>query len=31
MTRSISGVYGAAYENDSDFQQIWKDVEGFRQ
>ncbi len=29
MTRSISGVYGAAYENDEDFQAIWKDVEAF--
>jgi len=29
MTRSISGVYGAAYENDSDFQQIWSDVAAF--
>jgi methylmalonyl-CoA mutase len=29
MTRSISGVYGAAYENDDNFQQIWNDVEAF--
>jgi methylmalonyl-CoA mutase len=29
MTRSISGVYGAAYENDEVFQAIWKDVEAF--
>jgi len=29
MTRSISGVYGAAYENDEDFQSIWSDVESF--
>ena len=29
MTRSISGVYGAAYENDESFQAIWKDVEAF--
>jgi methylmalonyl-CoA mutase len=29
MTRSISGVYGAAYEDDDDFQAIWKDVEEF--
>jgi methylmalonyl-CoA mutase len=29
MTRSISGVYGAAYENDEEFQAIWKDVEAF--
>ncbi len=29
MTRSISGVYGAAYVNDEDFQAIWKDVEAF--
>ncbi len=29
MTRSISGVYGAAYENDEDFQAIWSDVKGF--
>jgi methylmalonyl-CoA mutase len=29
MTRSISGVYGAAYENDEEFQAIWKDVEQF--
>ena len=29
MTRSISGVYGAAYENDEDFQAIWKDVRAF--
>ena len=29
MTRSISGVYGAAYEDDEDFQAIWKDVEAF--
>ncbi len=29
MTRSISGVYGAAYENDQDFQAIWNDVESF--
>ncbi|MDJ0793318.1 MAG: methylmalonyl-CoA mutase [Woeseiaceae bacterium] len=29
MTRSISGVYGAAYENDEDFQSIWNDVEAF--
>jgi methylmalonyl-CoA mutase len=29
MTRSISGVYGAAYEDDDDFQAIWKDVEAF--
>jgi methylmalonyl-CoA mutase len=29
MTRSISGVYGAAYENDEAFQAIWKDVEAF--
>jgi methylmalonyl-CoA mutase len=29
MTRSISGVYGAAYENDSEFQQIWSDVAEF--
>ncbi len=31
MTRSISGVYGAAYENDEEFQAIWKDVESFAQ
>ena len=29
MTRSISGVYGAAYENDEDFQSIWAEVEAF--
>ncbi len=29
MTRSISGVYGAAYENDQEFQAIWNDVESF--
>jgi methylmalonyl-CoA mutase len=29
MTRSISGVYGAAYENDEEFQAIWKDVDAF--
>ena len=29
MTRSISGVYGAAYENDADFQAIWADVRAF--
>ena len=29
MTRSISGVYGAAYENDESFQAIWDDVKGF--
>src|SRR5210317_1156545 len=29
MTRSISGVYGAAYKNDDDFQKIWNDVEAF--
>jgi len=29
MTRSISGVYGAAYENDADFQAIWTDVDAF--
>ena len=29
MTRSISGVYGAAYENDDEFQGIWNDVESF--
>ncbi len=29
MTRSISGVYGAAYENDDEFQAIWRDVDGF--
>ena len=29
MTRSISGVYGAAYENDDEFQAIWKDVDAF--
>ena len=29
MTRSISGVYGAAYENDAEFQAIWADVEAF--
>ncbi len=29
MTRSISGVYGAAYENDDNFQGIWNDVESF--
>ena len=29
MTRSISGVYGAAYQNDEEFQAIWKDVEAF--
>jgi methylmalonyl-CoA mutase len=29
MTRSISGVYGAAYANDESFQAIWKDVEAF--
>ena len=29
MTRSISGVYGAAYENDDEFQSIWRDVEDF--
>ena len=29
MTRSISGVYGAAYENDDEFQAIWNDVASF--
>jgi methylmalonyl-CoA mutase len=29
MTRSISGVYGAAYANDEEFQALWKDVEAF--
>ncbi|MDH5620127.1 MAG: methylmalonyl-CoA mutase [Gammaproteobacteria bacterium] len=29
MTRSISGVYGGAYEDDEDFQAIRKDVEAF--
>jgi methylmalonyl-CoA mutase len=29
MTRSISGVYGAAYENDAEFQAIWADVRAF--
>jgi methylmalonyl-CoA mutase len=29
MTRSITGVYGAAYENDAEFQAIWKDVDAF--
>ena len=29
MTRSISGVYGAAYQNDEEFQGIWADVEAF--
>jgi methylmalonyl-CoA mutase len=29
MTRSISGVYGAAYKDDEQFQAIWKDVESF--
>ncbi len=29
MTRSISGVYGAAYANDEEFQAIWKEVEAF--
>jgi methylmalonyl-CoA mutase len=31
MTRSITGVYGAAYENDAEFQAIWKDVDAFAQ
>jgi len=29
MTRSISGVYGAAYKNDEEFQAIWNEVEAF--
>ncbi len=29
MTRSISGVYGAAYRDDDAFQAIWADVEAF--
>ena len=29
MTRSISGVYGAAYGDDDEFQALWKDVEAF--
>ena len=29
MTRSISGVYGAAYKNDEDFQAIWNEVAAF--
>ncbi|MCG8370632.1 MAG: methylmalonyl-CoA mutase [Proteobacteria bacterium] len=29
MTRSISGVYGAAWKNDDDFQSIWRAVEAF--
>jgi methylmalonyl-CoA mutase len=31
MTRSITGVYGAAYENDAEFQAIRKDVDAFAQ
>ncbi|MBT8081113.1 MAG: methylmalonyl-CoA mutase [Gammaproteobacteria bacterium] len=29
MTRSISGVYGAAYGDDEQFQALWKEVEAF--
>jgi methylmalonyl-CoA mutase len=29
MTRSISGVYGAAYKDDDEFQSIWNDVGAF--